>query len=184
VHVLDVELSKVDDLAIWAYAAQRGYTIISKDADFADLVLLARTEVRVIWVRIGNCRKSARLETFKKSMKTIEDELSAGETLIELNCIETGSGSVAPPGQLDRLVDVPTIPYPVSGRDPAATPSASACGIPRRFAGDLHGISFVKRDGTSSTVLASMTLCGAFLTRPGSGLRMSGLASNSKRPNR
>jgi predicted nuclease of predicted toxin-antitoxin system len=84
VHVLDVELSQVDDFAIWAYAAQHGYTIISKDADFADLVLLARTEVRVIWVRIGNCRKSALLDTFKKSMKTIEDELSAGETLIEL----------------------------------------------------------------------------------------------------
>jgi predicted nuclease of predicted toxin-antitoxin system len=84
VHVLDVELSQADDVAIWAYAAQHGYTIISKDADFADLVLLARTEVRVIWVRIGNCRKSALLETFKKSMKTIEDELSAGETLIEL----------------------------------------------------------------------------------------------------
>lgn len=47
VHVLDVELSQVDDLAIWAYAAQYGYTIISKDADFADLALLARTEVRV-----------------------------------------------------------------------------------------------------------------------------------------
>jgi len=28
VHVLDIELSQVDDLAIWAYAAQYGYTII------------------------------------------------------------------------------------------------------------------------------------------------------------
>jgi len=40
--------------------------------------------VLVIWVRIGNCRKSVLLETFKKSIKTIEDELGAGETLIEL----------------------------------------------------------------------------------------------------
>jgi len=37
VHVLDVELGRVDDLTIWAYAAQNGYTLISKDADFADL---------------------------------------------------------------------------------------------------------------------------------------------------
>jgi predicted nuclease of predicted toxin-antitoxin system len=84
VHTLDVKLSQVDDFAIWAYAAQYGYTIISKDADFADLALLARPEVGVIWVRIGNCRKSVLLETFKKSIKTIEDELGAGETLIEL----------------------------------------------------------------------------------------------------
>jgi hypothetical protein len=42
VHVLDVELGRVDDLTIWAYAAQNGYTLISKDADFADLALLAQ----------------------------------------------------------------------------------------------------------------------------------------------
>jgi predicted nuclease of predicted toxin-antitoxin system len=84
VHVLDIELSQVDDLAIWAYAAQNGYTIISKDADFADLALLARTEARFIWVRIGNCRKSVLLEAFKNALKTIEQELEAGETLIEL----------------------------------------------------------------------------------------------------
>ena len=89
VHVLDIELGRVDDLAIWAYAAQNGYTIISKDADFADLALLAQTKVRVIWVRIGNCRRSLLLEAFKNALKTIEKELDAGETLIELHrCTE------------------------------------------------------------------------------------------------
>ena len=53
VHVLDVELARVNDLEIWEYAAQHGYTIVSKDADFADLALLAQTKVRVIWVRIA-----------------------------------------------------------------------------------------------------------------------------------
>jgi predicted nuclease of predicted toxin-antitoxin system len=84
VHVLDVELGRVDDLTIWAYAAQNGYTLISKDADFADLALLAQTEARLIWVRIGNCRKSVLLEAFKNALKKIEQELEAGETLIEL----------------------------------------------------------------------------------------------------
>jgi predicted nuclease of predicted toxin-antitoxin system len=84
VHVLDIELGRVDDLTIWAYAAQNGCTIISKDADFADLALLGRTEARLIWVRIGNCRKSVLLEAFKNALKTIEQELEAGETLIEL----------------------------------------------------------------------------------------------------
>jgi len=84
VHVLDVELARVNDLAIWAYAAQHGYTIISKDADFADLALLAQAKVQVIWVRIGNCRTSLLLEAFKNALKMIEKELDAGETLIEL----------------------------------------------------------------------------------------------------
>jgi predicted nuclease of predicted toxin-antitoxin system len=78
VHVLDIELSQVDDMAIWASAAQNGYTIISKDADFADLALLARTEVRLIWVRIGNCRKSVLLEAFKNALKKRAKENRAG----------------------------------------------------------------------------------------------------------
>ena len=85
VHVLDAELARVNDLAVWAYAAHNGYIIVSKDADFADLALLAQPKVRVIWVRIGNCRRSLLLEAFKNALKTIEKELDAGETLIELH---------------------------------------------------------------------------------------------------
>jgi predicted nuclease of predicted toxin-antitoxin system len=40
VHVLEIEFGQVDDKAIWAYAAEHGYAIISKDADFADLALI------------------------------------------------------------------------------------------------------------------------------------------------
>jgi hypothetical protein len=45
---------------------------------------LTQTEARLIWVRIGNCRKSVLLEAFKNALKTIEQKLEAGETLIEL----------------------------------------------------------------------------------------------------
>jgi predicted nuclease of predicted toxin-antitoxin system len=39
-HVLDIELAQVGDHTLWAHAAQHGFVIISKDADFADLALL------------------------------------------------------------------------------------------------------------------------------------------------
>jgi predicted nuclease of predicted toxin-antitoxin system len=74
VHVLDVELARVNDLAIWAYAAQHRYTIISKDADFADLALLAQAKVQVIWVRIGNCRAFLLLEAFKNALTMLASE--------------------------------------------------------------------------------------------------------------
>jgi hypothetical protein len=35
-------------------------------------------------VRIGNCRKPALLDAFEDALNTIEQELEAGETLIEL----------------------------------------------------------------------------------------------------
>ena len=84
VHVLDIELAQVDDHTLWAYAAQHGFVIISKDADFADLALLDPHRVQLVWVRIGNCRKSVLLEGIKNSLSTIEQELNSGEMLIEL----------------------------------------------------------------------------------------------------
>jgi len=50
VHVLDIELSQVDDLAIWAYAAQYGYTIIPLFPRMPTSLssLYSRTVVRLI----------------------------------------------------------------------------------------------------------------------------------------
>jgi predicted nuclease of predicted toxin-antitoxin system len=83
-HVLDIELAQSNDHAIWKYAAEHGYVLISKDADFADLAVIGPYRVRLIWVRIGNCRKTVLLESFKNSLSTIEQELNTGEHLIEL----------------------------------------------------------------------------------------------------
>jgi len=45
------------DTQIWDYAAANGLTIVSKDADFSDRVLLAGdTGPKVIHVRVGNLR--------------------------------------------------------------------------------------------------------------------------------
>jgi hypothetical protein len=53
VHVLDVELSQVDDFPICAHAVHHGYAIISKDA--ADLALLTRAA----------CGRAHRLRNFR-----------------------------------------------------------------------------------------------------------------------
>jgi predicted nuclease of predicted toxin-antitoxin system len=84
VHVLDIGLAQENDRAIWAYAALNGFVIVSKDADFADLAVLDPNRVRIVWVRIRNCRKAALLESFENALDTIERELNAGESLIEL----------------------------------------------------------------------------------------------------
>ena len=84
VHVLEFGLAQENDRAIWAYAAQNGFVIVSKDADFADLAVLDPNRVRIVWVRIRNCRTAALLESFDNALDTIERELNAGESLIEL----------------------------------------------------------------------------------------------------
>ena len=47
-------LDRVADDAVWAFAAREGYTIVTLDADFADIAALRGAPPKVIWLRCGN----------------------------------------------------------------------------------------------------------------------------------
>jgi predicted nuclease of predicted toxin-antitoxin system len=53
--VADIDPS-LPDKDIWAYASDRGLVIVSKDADFADRVLLSTSGPSVIHLKIGNMK--------------------------------------------------------------------------------------------------------------------------------
>ncbi|HEX6368094.1 MAG TPA: DUF5615 family PIN-like protein [Longimicrobium sp.] len=53
-HVRDVGLLGAEDPAIWAYAAQHGFLLTSKDTDFYVRSLLYGAPPKVLWLRIGN----------------------------------------------------------------------------------------------------------------------------------
>ena len=54
-HVYLLEMDQEDDAVIWDYARDNGYTIVTKDTDFADLSLLRGLPPKVLWIRLGNC---------------------------------------------------------------------------------------------------------------------------------
>jgi predicted nuclease of predicted toxin-antitoxin system len=54
-HVRDVGLEAADDATVWAYAAQHGFVIISKDADFHQRSFVLGHPPKVVWIRRGNC---------------------------------------------------------------------------------------------------------------------------------
>ena len=54
-HVRDIGMKESDDSDIWNYAAQNGYIIVSKDADFHQKSFMYGHPPKVIWVRVGNC---------------------------------------------------------------------------------------------------------------------------------
>jgi predicted nuclease of predicted toxin-antitoxin system len=83
-HVLDVELGDATDAAIWDYATRHDYVVISKDEDFLYLATTASARARLIWVRIGNCRKKALLAAVERLWPKIEAGLAAGDRIIEL----------------------------------------------------------------------------------------------------
>ena len=60
-------LAEASDRALWAYAKDNGFTIVSLDADFAEMATLLGTPPKVIWLRCGN-QPSAVIETCSAGM--------------------------------------------------------------------------------------------------------------------
>jgi predicted nuclease of predicted toxin-antitoxin system len=53
-HIRSVGLNGCDDAAIWQFARQNGFTIVTFDADFFDISTLRGSPPRIIWLRTGN----------------------------------------------------------------------------------------------------------------------------------
>ena len=93
VHVRAVGLAAADDSAIWAYARQHGFTIVSKDGDFSGRSSLYSAPPKVIWLALGNC---STCEIDRRLRDHREDiEAFATEPDTTLLVIEPGHGAGA-----------------------------------------------------------------------------------------
>ena len=54
-HVADID-DEWSDSEIWTYARQNALTIVSKDADFSDRIIVSEPPPRVVHFKIGNLR--------------------------------------------------------------------------------------------------------------------------------
>ena len=61
-HVRDVGLKSASDPVVWKFAAEQGFVIVSKDADFRQRSILFGHPPKVIGLLVGNC-PTARVET-------------------------------------------------------------------------------------------------------------------------
>ena len=75
---------EADDTVIWQHALARDVVIVSKDEDFTFLASVSGGAGKLVWVRIGNCRKQVLLEAFRAQLPRIVSELEAGNQIVEL----------------------------------------------------------------------------------------------------
>ncbi len=54
-HVVNID-DELKDSEIWSYAKENNLTIVTKDADFSELMLLSEPPPRVIHIRYGNMK--------------------------------------------------------------------------------------------------------------------------------
>jgi predicted nuclease of predicted toxin-antitoxin system len=83
-HVLEASLGDALDIDICRYAELQERIIISKDEDFFYFAKQREAKIRVIWVRLGNCRTPALLAAFERSWPSIESCLKTGDRIIEI----------------------------------------------------------------------------------------------------
>ena len=83
-HVRNVGLKDADDRAIWSYANAQGMVMVTNDEDFHFLSLMPGSTGRLLWVKIGNCRKPVLLEKFRSELPAIEAAFDAGNRIVEL----------------------------------------------------------------------------------------------------
>ena len=82
-HVADRGMASASDDAIRDYAASVGAVIVTKDEDFAVRRLLAGGPA-VVWLRLGNTRRTALLNRVEGDLPEIVAALERGETLVEV----------------------------------------------------------------------------------------------------
>lgn len=54
-HVYHLGLDQVDDRQVWQYAKTNDFTIVTKDGDYNELMILLGFPPKIIWIRRGNC---------------------------------------------------------------------------------------------------------------------------------
>jgi predicted nuclease of predicted toxin-antitoxin system len=74
---------ELKDSQIWLYAKEANLTIVTKDADFSDLVLLNNPPPRVIHVKIGNMK----MGDFHQKISKIWDEVIELSNQYKLVCV-------------------------------------------------------------------------------------------------
>ena len=83
-HVLEAGLAEAPDSAIRDYAISNNYILISKDEDFVFFAARPDSALKLVWVRIGNCRTPALLACFDRFWPDIEVWCTSGDRILEL----------------------------------------------------------------------------------------------------
>lgn len=83
-HVRRLGLGSAPDAEIWRFARANDYAIVTMDEDFQHLAARYGTPPQVVWVRLGNVRKSALLAAFTVVLGELRAALDAGVPVIEV----------------------------------------------------------------------------------------------------
>ena len=68
-----LSLDRADDRTLWDYAAAHSFTLVTQDADFAEMAALFGPPPKVVWLRGGNRPTPAIEEILRRSHMLLLD---------------------------------------------------------------------------------------------------------------
>ena len=77
-------LDAASDEALWSWAMREERIIVSKDEDLFFLANRGGNSRRLLWVRIGNCRRDALHSAFERGMPAVIAAFESGQRVVEL----------------------------------------------------------------------------------------------------
>ena len=83
-HVFGLRMDEASDIDIWNYAANGNWIVVSKDEDFLHLANRQGDTGKLLWVRIGNCRKQILLQAFDKELSEVVRASDEGFRVVEI----------------------------------------------------------------------------------------------------
>lgn len=84
IHVLELRMDEASDLEIWNYTTNGDWIVVSKDEDFLHLANRSGDAGKLLWVRIGNCRKQTLLQAFERELPGIVQAFEEGARVVEI----------------------------------------------------------------------------------------------------
>lgn len=79
VNVRDIDLAGASDEAVWAYARDNGFAVVSKDTDFYQRAVTYGAPPKVIWLRVGNAPTGVAEELLRVRHETVRACARDGE---------------------------------------------------------------------------------------------------------
>jgi len=84
-HVFDFGGDGTTDKEVLAWARKTHAVIVSKDEDFPMHSMQDATCPQIVWIRIGNTRRTELLQWFSEFLPTILAAVERGERIIEIS---------------------------------------------------------------------------------------------------
>ena len=79
-----VGLDRADDRTVWDFAKINDYTIVTLDADLAEMAILFGPPPRVVWMRCGNQRSHVIEQILRKHAEAIVALEESSDACVEL----------------------------------------------------------------------------------------------------